>query len=209
MADVCIIYATADAREIPAALEEELSDTWSIWWANKIPSGDYREHIERELPKAACVIPIWSSHARISRVLHDELEIAKSSGVPILPIRIEDVRPPLGFGVDNSLDILGWTGERGRGEISELRTRITKTIDDRRASLRRPEDLGLGSPSKLPAFFFSISSHNTRLSPTEALKALDVFGAKPILVSAYDLAETRRTKEMVRRLKRQRKKDSI
>ncbi|OKO67469.1 hypothetical protein AC630_40290, partial [Bradyrhizobium sp. AS23.2] len=42
-----------------------------------------------------------------------------------------------------------------------------------------------------------------------ALKALDVFGAKPILVSAYDLAETRRTKEMVRRLKRQRKKDSI
>jgi hypothetical protein len=209
MADICIIYATADARAIPPTLEAELSDAWSIWWAGKIPSGDYREHIERELPVAGCVIPIWSSAARESRVLHDELNIAKNSGVPILPIRIENVRPPLGFGVDNTLDMLGWRGERGRPEIGELRARIKKTIDDRRAALSRSDDIGFGDSSKLPAFFFSISSHETRLSPNEAIKALDVFGAKSILVSAYDLAKGRRTNEMIRRLKRRRENDSI
>ncbi len=203
MADICIIYATADAKSVPAAVETELSDSWSIWWAGKIPSGDYRKHIERELPRAGCVIPIWSAEARHSRVLHDELEIANNAGVPILPIRIEDVRPPLGFGVDNSLDILGWRGERGRPEIAELRDRVRKTIEDRRAALRRT------ASSKLPSFFFSVSSYNTRLGPTEALKALDIFDARSILVSAYDLTASRRSDDMVRRLRRQRRKGSI
>ena len=191
---------------IPPALQRELSDEWSVWWAGKIPSGDYREHIERELPISGCVIPIWSSEARKSRVLHDELDIAKNAGVPILPIRIESVRPPLGFGVDNSLDMLGWRGEAGRPEIGELRARIRRTINDRRAALTRGEAIGFGASSQLPACFFSISSHETRLSPTEALKALDIFGAKPILVSAYDLTKKRRTDEMLRRLKRVRKR---
>ena len=209
MADICIIYATADARSIPPALEAELSDTWSIWWAGKIPSGDYREHIERELPMAGCVIPIWSSAARSSRVLHDELEIAKDAGVPILPIRIENVRPPLGYGVDNILDILGWQGERGRPEIGELRARVKKTIDDRRGALSCSDSIGIGGSSKLPIYFFSVSSHETRLNPTEAIKALDIFDAKSILVSAYDLTQQRRTGEMICRLKRRRKNDSI
>lgn len=209
MADVCIVYARADASDIPPALEAELSETWSVWWDAKIVAGDYRKAIEYELATAGCVIPVWSVSARESKTLCDEVQIAIDLGVPIVPIRIHDVKAPLGYGSFQATEIIGWVGEPGREEIGKLKTRIEKVLKERRAANCRPADFGYGEPSRLPVLFFSVSSHETQLAPPAAVKALDVFDARTILVSAYDMAGGRRSKEMVRTLERRRKRGSI
>lgn len=201
MADVCVIYARTDASNIPLALEAALSGL-SVWWDAKIAAGDYRAAIRNALQSGGCVVPVWSRAASESMTLHDELTFAKSVDVPILPIRIHaDACPPMGFGPLQTTDVLGWTGEPERAEVEVLRRRINETLKRRRDSLRRPHDLELPADTRLPLFFFSISSYETKVQPLAAVGALEVFGASAILVSAYDVlphasaAKERKTEE--------------
>lgn len=49
-----------------------------------------------------------------------------------------------------------------------------------------------GGRLKLPTMFPSVSSHETQLTPLDAIKVLSLFGARLALISAYDLSPARR-----------------
>lgn len=185
MADICIIYARADAKAIPPALELILKDSWSVWWDRHLVSGDYRAGITKAIRASDVLIPVWSNAASENAHMHDELEIARKAGVTILPVRIHPADAPMSYGSLQVTEILGWSGEPGRPEIPALEGRIRATLEGRRPD-QRPRGLMLNGPVELPAFFFSLSSHETRLEPAAALRALEMFGVETILASAYD-----------------------
>ena len=113
-ADVFVSYKAEDRarlRPLVAALEAE---GFSVWWDAHIGGGtDWREDIQNHLDDAKCVIVAWSKRSTgpEGRFVRDEASRAMERGV-YLPVKIEDVRPPLGFGETQALSLGGWKGNR-------------------------------------------------------------------------------------------------
>jgi len=113
MSDVFVSYKSEDrARVAPlvAALE---ADGLSVWWDAHIGGGaDWREAIQEHLDAARCVIVAWSTGALgpDGRFVRDEASRAQRRGA-YLPVRIDPVEPPLGFGETQALDLVGWRGD--------------------------------------------------------------------------------------------------
>lgn len=185
LADICIIYARSDASAIPPVLETFLKTEWSVWWDRHLIEGDYRAGIDAAIRECQVLIPVWSEAATFNTHMHDELAIARKAEVAILPLRIDGSSAPMSYGSLQTTDLFGWKGEFDRSELVDFRTRIRTVMEGRRPD-DRPRSVTMNASVDLPAFFYSVSSHETRLEPAAALRALDMFGANTILASAYD-----------------------
>lgn len=112
--DVFVSYKAEDrARLLPlvSALEAE---GFSVWWDSHIGAGArWREDIEEHLDAAKCVIVAWSKRSvgPTGDFVRDEASRAQRRGV-YLPIRLDPVEPPLGFGEVQAISLRGWKGDR-------------------------------------------------------------------------------------------------
>lgn len=128
MADIFISYANED-RERARALADALQALgWTVWWDHKIPAGKtFAEVIEAELTAARCVVVLWSNESVTSEWVREEADAAKQQG-KLLPARLDDVIPPLGFRAVHAADLIGWAGATDapgfRQLVADLTTRL-------------------------------------------------------------------------------------
>ena len=114
MSDVFVSYKAEDrarVRPLVAALE---ADGLTVWWDAQIQGGAaWRQSIQHELERAGCIVVVWSKRSvgPEGEFVHDEASLARKRGV-YLPVRIDAVEPPLGFGQTQALALTGWKGER-------------------------------------------------------------------------------------------------
>ncbi|HEY0370562.1 MAG TPA: TIR domain-containing protein [Thermoanaerobaculia bacterium] len=108
MADLFLSYARED-RECAELLARAMTERgWSVWWDRQIHVGSsFSEVIERELGKAKCVLVLWSQHSLASDWVQNEAAEALHRK-SLVPVRIEDVRPPLEFRRLQTADLLDW-----------------------------------------------------------------------------------------------------
>ena len=114
MSDVFVSYKAEDRRRVQPLVHALEADGHSVWWDEQIGGGDaWREMIETELDAARSVIVVWSKHSigPEGRFVRDEASRAMERGV-YLPVRMDDVRLPLGFGETQALPLTGWRGSR-------------------------------------------------------------------------------------------------
>lgn len=114
MADVFISYKADDRARVRPLVEALQADGLSVWWDAHIGGGDdWRESIAANLEQARCVIVIWSKRSvgPDGRFVRDEAGRATKRGV-YLPVVIDKVDPPLGFGETQCLPLAGWKGNR-------------------------------------------------------------------------------------------------
>jgi len=115
--DLFLSYAREDrdtAQQLAHALGEE---GFSVWWDREIRGGsDFTEEIAAKLHAARRVIVLWSPKAVTSSFVRDESARARDAG-KLLPVRIEEVDLPLGFGQLQTLDLIDWDGEREAAEF--------------------------------------------------------------------------------------------
>jgi queuine/archaeosine tRNA-ribosyltransferase len=169
-------------------LYAQLLERYDVWWDEQIHSGDYRAEIEQRLAESRCVIPVWCRISRSEGNVIDEAVFAKRRSIPLMPVRIEDVEPPLGFGSLHTVDLLSWAGEPTHPGLQELFRNIEQLLGTRPRRMLRPDTLAVASRViSLPTFFRSVSSHETPLRPSSAIQALGLFGTEQMLVSAYDI----------------------
>jgi len=112
MSDVFISYKAEDRARVRGLVEALEADGLSVWWDAHIGGGDdWRETIARELDGARCVIVIWSKRSvgPEGRFVRDEATRALRRNA-YLPVRIDKVDPPLGFGETQALPLVGWKG---------------------------------------------------------------------------------------------------
>ena len=117
---VFISYARenrADAAQLADALT---ADALAVWWDRGLLVGaDFAAEISARLQSAQVVVVLWSGASVLSAFVRDESSRAVKAG-KLMPVRIEDIELPLGFGQLHTLDLLGWDGDRDDEAYQQL-----------------------------------------------------------------------------------------
>ena len=106
--EIFLSYDKSDRKKVRILAEALAKQGHSIWWDRDIHGGKrYAKVIKNKLNNAQCVIVLWSKHSVESDWVLDEAELAKDKLIPIL---IDKVDIPLGFGQIHTLDFIDWQG---------------------------------------------------------------------------------------------------
>lgn len=191
MHEICVIYLSED-ESLVDRLVSLLRRNWNVWWAKDIAHGDWEEAVREAILKSSAVVPVLSAYAKGERktILKDEMRFAKRHKKPIFPFLIGAAEVPFGFGDLNHTKANGWTGEEEHSGYQQLKEKVRRAIGkgcQPLACAGRAQELAIGQKVlKLPAFVFSLSSHETQVSPKEGAPLLHYLEPGAALVSAYD-----------------------
>ena len=112
MADIFISYKKEDAGRVIRMVEALRAEGFDVWWDHGIKAGtEWDRSIHKELYAAKVVIAIWSNASVAAPWVKEEATVGKSRGV-LVPARIDDVDPPLGFMMIQAADLVDWSGDR-------------------------------------------------------------------------------------------------
>lgn len=118
--DVFVSYARENrpfAEQLADALQV---NGLQVWWDSNLAAGaEFSAVIEAKLLGAAVVIVLWSADSVRSSFVRDECSRALKHD-KLLPLRIEDVELPLGFGQLHTLDLLDWDGDTDDATFQRL-----------------------------------------------------------------------------------------
>jgi len=111
MADIFLSYAREDrarAAQVAQGLEAAGLD---VFWDNEIPPGQtWADYIEGKLTQCKALIVLWSQNSTSSQWVREEARMGRDKGV-LIPVMIEQVQAPFGFGEVQAADLSDWNGE--------------------------------------------------------------------------------------------------
>ncbi len=122
MSDVFVSYKAEDRKRVQPLVAALQAQGLTVWWDAQIGGGDeWRRSIEQQLDAARCVLVVWSKRSTgpEGRFVRDEASRAMERGV-YLPVRIDNVRLPLGFGETQALSLSGWRGSADDGRFQAV-----------------------------------------------------------------------------------------
>ena len=111
---VFVSYKAEDRARLSSLVKALEAEGFDVWWDAHIGTGaDWRAEIQQHLDAARCVIVAWSERSvgPEGQFVCDEASRAKKAG-SYVPIKIDAVDPPLGFGGVQALSLIGWKGKR-------------------------------------------------------------------------------------------------
>jgi formylglycine-generating enzyme len=128
MTDIFISYAHEDAERVRPIIKELKKRGWSVFWDKNIPAGErWHSYISKALNASPCVIVIWSQHSIASDAVIEEASVSKTKGV-LVPIRIDAVEPPLGFGLIQAPDLSDWKNNASHPAFRQCVDAITSRL---------------------------------------------------------------------------------
>lgn len=110
MTDIFLSYTERD-RDTARRIAEVLGSAgWSVWWDRRIPAGEtWRSVLEHALEDMRCMVVLWSAKSIESEWVYEEASEGRRQG-KLVPVLIENVRPPAGFREIQAADLSGWDG---------------------------------------------------------------------------------------------------
>lgn len=156
MSEVFISYKREDRPRIDAIAQGLRRAGLSVWLDVDTPGGaSWRQAIAEKLQAARCVLVVWSeaSVSPAGEFVHDEAARARALGT-LLPVRIDDVSPPVGFGEIQSLNLIGWAGSRRDPRFRDVIAAVNATV----AGELRPEPKAPGRRKRIVATLASSST---------------------------------------------------
>ena len=110
--DIFVSYAREDQTQVALVVAALEAHGWSVFWDRRIPAGQtWRSHIGRALDQARCVVVAWSEHSIQSDFVIEEAARGQRRHI-LVPVLLDLVDPPLGFGEIHAADLSGWSPER-------------------------------------------------------------------------------------------------
>lgn len=105
----------------------------TVWWDQELAGGEnWRARIETALSEAKTVIAVWSEESvgHTGGFVRDEATRALGDG-RLVPVRIDDVNSPLGFGEIQAIDLVRWKRGGNHSAIKALVEAIRAKLEDR------------------------------------------------------------------------------
>lgn len=129
--DVFVSYKAEDRPRLKPLVVALEAEGFSVWWDAHIGSGtNWHQDIEQHLEGAKCVLVAWSKRSvgPDGHFVRDEARRAQRRGA-YLPVCIDGVEPPLGFGEIQSSSLKGWHGDRSdprfQGVVHAIRGHVS------------------------------------------------------------------------------------
>ncbi|WP_089724697.1 toll/interleukin-1 receptor domain-containing protein [Candidatus Thiosymbion oneisti] len=173
--DIFISYATDDRERLRPLVDALETAGWSVFWDRKVPAGErWRDHIPENLRASRYVIVAWSKNSISSDYVREEAEDAKNHGV-LLPIYIDRVEPPFGFGELQTYDLIGWNGATDQQPFQNLVRRIAEILGQKLVtnspipSQKTKQGTEQLQPDKLDADDFASPSEQKTIIPHREL----------------------------------------
>ncbi|MEM7766964.1 MAG: toll/interleukin-1 receptor domain-containing protein [Pseudomonadota bacterium] len=111
MADIFVSYKKEDAGRVVRIVEGLRKEGFTVWWDHGIaPGSQWDQTIQTELSAARIVVAVWSDLSIHAPWVKEEALTGKARGA-LVPVRIDDVNPPLGFGLIQFADLIEWDGD--------------------------------------------------------------------------------------------------
>lgn len=139
MSDIFISYKREDEVPVARLVQALQKAGLDPWWDRGLPSGEsWRENIQNALNAAKVVIVTWTyeSVGPNGDFVRDEAGQAKARGA-LIPVLLENVRPPLGFGEVQAIDLSHWRGSVNDPAFQDLVAAIRAKLDGRLAPATR------------------------------------------------------------------------
>jgi hypothetical protein len=128
MPDLFISYAREDRNRVRPLADALAAHGWSVWWDRQIQAGrTFDEVIAEALATARCVLVVWSKDSIGSSWVREEAEEGSRRKI-LIPVLIDDVRPPLGFGRIQAADLREWNRDVTADAFVALLADITRLL---------------------------------------------------------------------------------
>jgi tetratricopeptide (TPR) repeat protein len=128
MSDVFISYQREDKVKAQTIAEALVKKDYSVWWDRDIlPGGDFENVIKKAIDEAKCVIVLWSKKSILSGWVKDEADKGKNRNI-LIPILIEEVEIPMGFGRIHAARLVDWQGNLSDPEFSLILKSVSELV---------------------------------------------------------------------------------
>ena len=120
--DVFLSYKAEDRTRLTPLVNALEAEGFTVWWDAHIGGGtNWHEDIELHLEAAKCVVVAWTRHSigHDGHFVRDEARRAQKRDAYI-PVCLDGVDPPLGFGEIQALPLKGWKGDRADRRFQAL-----------------------------------------------------------------------------------------
>lgn len=119
MSSIFISYASED-RDRVRPLADALERVAPVWWDPEIEHGQrWNRAIADALRTAECVVVVWTAASVESEWVQEEATVGKTRGV-LVPVLLDDVPIPLGFGLIQAAKLSHWRGEDDDPELARF-----------------------------------------------------------------------------------------
>ena len=108
---VFVSYSSHDRRRVERLVRALEANRVSVFWDPEIPLGapTYNTYLADRLAEADRAVVVWTVSSVVSQWVIEEANEARRRGI-LVPVRLDDVDPPLGFRSMQTLDLRGWSG---------------------------------------------------------------------------------------------------
>jgi hypothetical protein len=108
MAEIFVSYAREERHKVEPFVTLLTQQGWDVWWDREIgPGVNFEKKIDKEISNASCVVVFWSKNSVDSDWVLAEAGEGLERGI-LIPVMLEEVRPPLIFRSTQSSMLLGW-----------------------------------------------------------------------------------------------------
>lgn len=128
--EIFVSYKAEDRPRLLPLVSALEAEGFTVWWDTHIGGGvHWREDIQAHLDAAKCVIVAWSrrSIGPEGDFVRDEATRARKRGA-YLPVRLDSIEPPLGFGEVQAISLKGWKGDRSDPRFLALVEAVRRRI---------------------------------------------------------------------------------
>ena len=141
MSDIFISYAQEDRAKVRPLAEALERQGWKVWWDRSIRAGEqFHEVIEKAIEEASCVLVAWTSSSVHSNWVREEVQEGLDRKKVLIPVKIEDVKPPLGFRSFQALDLFDWDGSEDSPAFQVLVNDIAGIVGPLKESAAPPAE---------------------------------------------------------------------
>jgi tetratricopeptide (TPR) repeat protein len=139
----------AEDRERVRPLVALLGEVAPVWWDQAIHHGDdWEVAVENAVAEAACVVVAWTRDSVKSGWVRDEAAEARDRSI-LVPVKLDDVKPPFGFRRIQTAPLQGWDGDREHPQAQALKVAVARKMASGATSPPRPPP-GPPRPSPQP-----------------------------------------------------------
>lgn len=186
MADVFISYAREDHDHIPGIVSALEAAGLSVFWDRSIPIGQtWRSLIGHNLKTAKCVLVVWSKASVESEWVQDEADEAKRRRI-LVPVLLEDVNPPLGFGAFQAADLRHSRPDR-RPQLDALTRAVLAIAKGPQSGAEESDRVSAVTASQNPDLAASTANASTRATKDSALQSNELGAAGTTALAGGDL----------------------